>query len=578
MLQIKNVLFKVLCVIGLTCLIFSIAACELSIVAEDGSDGKSAYQIWLDNGNTGSESDFLNWLKGADGKNGTNGNDGKSAYQIWLDNGNTGTIDEWLESLNGKDLTYCNHAWSDFAVEIAPSCSSIGCNIRTCFTCNTKERQIIPALKHQWKLYETLQEKTCLQDGITYRYCDVCGVMQLNLDKAIGHALVHHEAKQVTCTQIGWDEYDTCENCNYTTYSEIEIIPHKIEDHICTMCEQVFPSEGLTFTSNNDGTCTLTGIGTCKDSYLYIPELSPGGSKVTAIKSDAFNNCTNIIKLTIQAKVESVGLRAFANCSNLTTLNWNAVKCTSAGGQYGNVFANCSKLKDVFFGNNIESIPDYLLAGCNGLTNIDIPDNVLSMGDYVFYNCNALASVTIGRGVTSIGKGIFSNCNSLSNISVSSNNTHYHSSGNCIIETESKKLSSGCKDSLIPTDGSVTSIGDYAFYNCSALKGVTIPDSVTSIGINAFGNCTGFTHITLPNGVRIIENWAFGDCRNLRSIDIPVSVTNIGDYVFTSCDSLMQINYGGKKSSWYAIKKGYYWAYDTLNFGIDCTDGSLTKS
>jgi hypothetical protein len=94
---------------------------------KDGEDGKSSYQIWLEQGNVGSEQDYLDSLKGKDGQNGqngqdgkdgkdgingtngkdgkdgTNGSDGKSAYQIWLDAGNTGTEADYLESLKGKD-------------------------------------------------------------------------------------------------------------------------------------------------------------------------------------------------------------------------------------------------------------------------------------------------------------------------------------------------------------------------------------------------------------------------------------------------------------------------------------------
>lgn len=62
---------------------------------KDGADGDSAYDIWLDAGNTGTEQDFLNWLKG------NSGGVGKSAYQIWLDEGNTGTEQDFLNSLKG---------------------------------------------------------------------------------------------------------------------------------------------------------------------------------------------------------------------------------------------------------------------------------------------------------------------------------------------------------------------------------------------------------------------------------------------------------------------------------------------
>lgn len=70
----------------------------------DGVNGKSAYEIWLNNGHTGAESDFLDWLKGKDGmngKDGVSGKDGKSAYEIWLDAGHSGSEDDFLQWLKG---------------------------------------------------------------------------------------------------------------------------------------------------------------------------------------------------------------------------------------------------------------------------------------------------------------------------------------------------------------------------------------------------------------------------------------------------------------------------------------------
>lgn len=70
---------------------------------DPGEDGDSAYQVWLDEGNTGTEQEFLDSLKGADGTPGDPGADGDSAYQVWLDAGNTGTEQEFLDSLKGAD-------------------------------------------------------------------------------------------------------------------------------------------------------------------------------------------------------------------------------------------------------------------------------------------------------------------------------------------------------------------------------------------------------------------------------------------------------------------------------------------
>ncbi len=79
---------------------------------------------------------------------------------------------------------------------------------------------------------------------------------------------------------------------------------------------------------------------------------------------------------------------------------------------------------------------------------------------------------------------------------------------------------------------SVTSIGSSAFYGCSGLTSVTIPNSVTSIGSSVFYGCSGLTSVTIPNSVTSIGEKAFCGCKGLTSVTIPNSVTNIGRYAF----------------------------------------------
>ena len=89
---------------------------------------------------------------------------------------------------------------------------------------------------------------------------------------------------------------------------------------------------------------------------------------------------------------------------------------------------------------------------------------------------------------------------------------------------------------------SVTSIGDSAFSSCTSLTSVTIPDSVTSIGNIAFSFCTSLTSITIPDSVTSIGDWAFSSCTSLTSITIPDSVTFIGDSAFDFCESLTSVS------------------------------------
>ena len=190
-----------------------------------------------------------------------------------------------------------------------------------------------------------------------------------------------------------------------------------------------------------------------------------------------------------------------------------------------------------------------------------IPSSVTSIGDRAFSYCSGLTNIEIPNSVTSIGEEAFLDCSGLTKITVQRGNKKYHSDGNCLIETESKTLITGCKISIIPIDGSVTSIGDYAFRSCSELTSITIPDSVTSIGDYAFYNCSGLTSITIPNSVTSIRRGAFRDCSGLTSITIPDSVTSIEDYAFSHCSGLTSIKYKSTKEQWEKIKKVYGWDY-----------------
>ena len=198
----------------------------------------------------------------------------------------------------------------------------------------------------------------------------------------------------------------------------------------------------------------------------------------------------------------------------------------------------------------VTSIGNYAFVMCFDLTSVEIPNSVTSIGGKAFYNCDGLTSVEIPNSVTSIGVGAFSYCSALMEIKVSEGNQNYVSIDGCLYPKDVTTLCCcpGAKTSItIPN--SVTSIGSYAFSDCSGLTSVEIPNSVTSIGQSAFEDCSSLTRIEIPNSVTSIGWSAFNGCSSLTSVEIPNSVTEINPYTFSGCHGLTSLTLGSSVTS-----------------------------
>ena len=333
-----------------------------------------------------------------------------------------------------------------------------------------------------------------------------------------------------------------------------------IPDSVTSIGSQAFYyCDGLTSITIPDSVTTIgDGAFSCCEGLtsIVIPD------SVTSIGIQAFYDCDGLTSIMIPDSVTSIGWWAFDGCSSLTSIivdPQNSVyhsdgNClietesktliagcmTSVIPADGSVteigahaFAYCDSLTSITIPDSVISIDNYAFNGCDSLTSVTIGDGVTSIGAGAFDGCSSLTSVTIPDSVTSIGDSAFYRCLGLTSIIVDPQNSVYHSDGNCLIETESKTLIAGCMTSVIPADGSVISIADFAFYRCSGLTSVTIPDSVISIG-----------------------EWAFAYCDSLTSITIGDSVTSIGDYAFYDCDSLETVYYRGSEAEWNEIGIG----------------------
>lgn len=178
----------------------------------------------------------------------------------------------------------------------------------------------------------------------------------------------------------------------------------------------------------------------------------------------------------------------------------------------------------------------FLISASEDITSIVIPESVRRIGAGAFRGCNCLTSVTIGESVSSIGRQAFADCLSLKSVRISD------VSAWCRIkfgDAESNPLSIAhtlivngeeCKKLVIPD--SVKSISDYAFYRCSSLVSVHLPQGLEKIGIKAFADCYNLEDLVVPPSVTYIYSDAFKNCKNFRidrEFDVPWNCMNFSE-------------------------------------------------
>ncbi len=284
-------------------------------------------------------------------------------------------------------------------------------------------------------------------------------------------------------------------------------------------------------------------VSNCDEEFatgeLVIPA-TYNGLPVTSIGSGAFFGCMGLTNIIIPDSVTSIDSSAFSGCEGLTSIT--IPDGVTSIGSYA--FCECTNLTSITIPGSVTSIGSYAFYDCTSLTSITIPEGVIEISLYVFQYCSSLTSITFPSSVTSIGDNVLAYCMSLTSIQVNENNPVYHSEENCLIETDSKILIAGCKNSRIPSDGSVEKIGVYAFSGCTSLTSITIPEGITSIRDCAFADCTNLTDITISDSVTNIGEWAFNHCDSLTNIIIPDSVTTIDHCAFNSCANLTSVTIG----------------------------------
>ena len=238
----------------------------------------------------------------------------------------------------------------------------------------------------------------------------------------------------------------------------------------------IIESEGLAYRVNSDQkTCIITGIGTCKDTDLYIPQ-KIDGYDVTEIAESAFSNCSQLISVTVPNHVKKIGHWAFYQCNNLTTLSIPFV----GAGNGSNAAINFEYIFGATGSN--QSIDDRDHAPESLKTVIVTGSGFIHTG--AFMQCRNITSITLTGTIIEIHDGAFSGC-------------------------------SGLTELILPD--SVEEIRSQAFMGCNKLTQIKLPNSLKSLGNEAFRNCSRLTDIVVPKSVTAFGNSAFQNCTALKS-------------------------------------------------------------
>lgn len=248
-------------------------------------------------------------------------------------------------------------------------------------------------------------------------------------------------------------------------------------------------------------------------------------------------------------------------------------------------FMDMTSLETVTLPDTITTIKDFAFYNCTALKEVNLPNGLESISWEAFYGCTSLEEVTIPASVTTIEEFVFEGCDALKAIHVSDGNPNYKDAdgvlfdkaGTLLIRYPSAKtdifydIPDGCTSiedwAFIGNTymeeidlGGVTYIGEDAFYHCTALKAVQVPDGITDLPGATFGNCTSLAFVTLPSTLTTLGDSCFYSCSSLVDIVIPDSVTLIGNYAFFNCPSLERIALKETVISIGDYSLGYYYS------------------
>lgn len=346
-------------------------------------------------------------------------------------------------------------------------------------------------------------------------------------------------------TTIGMAAFKDC-----SSLGEAMAIPSnvtEIADETFMGCSNL-PSVRLTSNVKSIGNHAFDGCKAFK-SFVFTPHL-------TSVGISAFRNCSGLTAIKLPSKVAKLGDYAFADCENLESaiLNSNVelnfttfendakLKTLTSPAYYFDGVALCNKEK-----TNLIKVFDYSISEYTG-----IPETVTAIGEQAFKNCSNLSNVNLPSGLTSIGDDAFCNCEKLA-LSAFPDNLKYVGAraflncGSITVNGSPSSLSfigeqafANCKSITGFTLSDNANLGEGVFAGCTALSTINV-SMLKNIPNSLFENCTALSSVTTSADLASVGNRAFFNCSKLGNIAMP-NVESLGKEAFYGCKNLKDVN------------------------------------
>ncbi len=334
---------------------------------------------------------------------------------------------------------------------------------------------------------------------------------------------------------------------------------------------------------------SITGFAKVPIELIELP------TTLKSIGTEAFADCTKLEQVTLSEDLESISEWSFKGCTSLKTVNYNAINLRTVGNASDGSasiarapFAASGSEEgfDLKVGNKVENIPSMVFyqynprsdsptiksltfedgaicksfgnnsfRGCNiksiklpptlqtigsyalyqnyYVEDLDLPEGLISIGSQGLQRWTALKHIKLPSTLQKVGIAFLADASSLESIELAETNRHFLVKNQCLIRNSDKSLIAGNKNSVIPDDGSVLSISEYAFSGCIGLTSVSVPEGIKDLRAYTFNECTSLIDISLPNTLESIGSLAFYNCP-IANLRIPDTVQHIQTYAFAN--------------------------------------------